>query len=69
MEKQVITSQGIIAELGEALRQPLEYELTLGPLGWGLRHIESDFTTMINENKAFLFVVAWNKAHKEYMKG
>lgn len=64
-EQERIIASGKVAEVGEALKNPMDYELTFNVLGWQLRHVGSDFSTLIREQQAFLFVVAMETAKRK----
>jgi hypothetical protein len=59
---------GVVAEIEDALRDPESYEITLSMLGWTLRHVESDFCTLISDQQAFLFYSEMSKVRLGYQQ-
>jgi hypothetical protein len=51
----VITS-GIIATVEDALQDPDSYMVSHGMLGWTLRHIASNFSTLIQQDQALQLI-------------
>lgn len=65
----VVTQSGRIATVSDALREPQDYEVACNWLGWSLRHIDSDFSTLINDDQAFLVCIALGRARKRFKEG
>lgn len=55
---EVVESQGRLASVDNAVKTPLDFQVSFDILGWSLRYIDSDFSTLISQGDAELVIEA-----------
>lgn len=58
------TVEGRIPDFWEALKSPLDYEVSCSALGWTLSHVGDGVALLISKDKAHMFIRALGQAHQ-----